>query len=156
MLFKAWTTPSKEATFIEEPGCSATPNYAHEFTSAVTLNGTSITVAYNGITFKAIRYASLVENGAGGSATAGTGTGGAGGTGTGGSPGAGGATTSGTASAGGSDTGHAGTGGSELGHPGASSGCQIAMEAAPPPATGLALLAGLLLARRPRRRKLAT
>jgi MYXO-CTERM domain-containing protein len=62
MLFKAWVTPGQEATFIEEPGCSANPNYAHEFTSAVTLNGTSITVQYNGITFKAIRFAGLTAS----------------------------------------------------------------------------------------------
>jgi MYXO-CTERM domain-containing protein len=59
MLFKAWTIAGQEATFIEEPGCSANPNYAHEFTSAVTLNGSSIKVAYNGISFTAIRYAAL-------------------------------------------------------------------------------------------------
>ena len=59
MLFKAWVTPGSKATFIEEPGCSANPNYAHEFTSTVTLNGTSITVAYNGMTFSAIRYTGL-------------------------------------------------------------------------------------------------
>jgi len=59
MLFKAWVTPGSKATFIEEPGCSANPNYAHEFTSTVTLNGTSITVAYNGMTFSAIRYGGL-------------------------------------------------------------------------------------------------
>jgi hypothetical protein len=62
MLFKAWTKPGTEATFIEEPGCSATPDYAHEFTSTVTLSGTSITVQYNGITFTAIRYASLTAS----------------------------------------------------------------------------------------------
>ncbi len=57
MLFKKWTVNGKTATFIEEPGCAANPDYAHEFTSDVTLNGTSITVTYNGITFKrAIRY----------------------------------------------------------------------------------------------------
>ncbi len=56
MLFKAWVTPGSEATFIEEPGCSATPDYAHEFTSSVTINGTQITVAYNGMTFTAIHY----------------------------------------------------------------------------------------------------
>jgi MYXO-CTERM domain-containing protein len=59
MLFKAWTIPGQEATFIEEPGCSANPNYAHEFTSGVTLSGSSIKVAYNGITFMAIHYAGL-------------------------------------------------------------------------------------------------
>ena len=63
MLFKAWTVPGQTATFIEEPGCSANPNYAHEFTSNVTLNGTSITVAYNNITFKAIRYGALTSGG---------------------------------------------------------------------------------------------
>jgi uncharacterized membrane protein YgcG len=59
ILFKAWTKPGQEATFIEEPGCSATPNYAHEFTSAVSISGTSITVAYEGMTFTAIRYGAL-------------------------------------------------------------------------------------------------
>ncbi len=48
MLFKAWVTQGQEATFIEEPGCSVTPNYAHELTSSVSINGTQITVAYNG------------------------------------------------------------------------------------------------------------
>src|SRR5580704_10501596 len=56
MLFKAWVTPGSEATFIEEPGCSATPDYAHEFTSSVSINGTQITVAYNGMTFTAIHF----------------------------------------------------------------------------------------------------
>ena len=56
MLFKAWVTPGKEATFIEEPGCSANPPHAHEFTSNVTVSGDSIHVAYNGMTFTAIRY----------------------------------------------------------------------------------------------------
>jgi MYXO-CTERM domain-containing protein len=59
MLFKAWTAPGQTATFIEEPGCSSNPNYAHEFTSNVSINGTSITVDYNGITFQAIRYPAL-------------------------------------------------------------------------------------------------
>jgi MYXO-CTERM domain-containing protein len=59
MLFKAWVTPGQTATFIEEPGCSATPNYAHEFTSGVTINGTQITVAYNGMTFTAIHFLEL-------------------------------------------------------------------------------------------------
>ncbi len=57
MLFKAWA--GAQATFIEEPGCSATPDYAHEFTSDVTLNGTQITVAYNGMTFTAIHFDQL-------------------------------------------------------------------------------------------------
>lgn len=59
MLFKAWTVAGKTATFIEEPGCSSSTPYAHEFTSNVTINGSSITVAWNGMTFTAIRYAAL-------------------------------------------------------------------------------------------------
>jgi MYXO-CTERM domain-containing protein len=57
MLFKAWA--GQQATFVEEPGCSATPDYAHEFTSAVTLSGTQITVAYNAMTFTAIHFDQL-------------------------------------------------------------------------------------------------
>jgi MYXO-CTERM domain-containing protein len=72
MLFKEWTVPGQTATFIEEPGCAATPNYAHEFTSDVTLSGTQITVAYNGLTFTAIRYGALGSTtGAGGASGAG-------------------------------------------------------------------------------------
>ncbi len=56
MLFKAWTVPGKTATFLEEPGCSSSTPYAHELTSNVTLNGNSITVAWSGDTFTAIRY----------------------------------------------------------------------------------------------------
>jgi hypothetical protein len=63
MLFKDWITPGTRATFIEEPGCSATPDYAHEFDSDVTISGTSIKVAYNGMTFTAIRYDALVPSG---------------------------------------------------------------------------------------------
>ena len=59
MLFKAWTVAGKTATFIEEPGCSSSTPYAHEFTSNVTLNGSSISVAWNAMTFTAIRYDSI-------------------------------------------------------------------------------------------------
>ena len=59
MLFKAWVTPGQVATFIEEPGCSAATPYAHEFTSGVTISGSSIYVAYNGMTFTAIRYGGI-------------------------------------------------------------------------------------------------
>jgi hypothetical protein len=59
MLFKAWVTQNQVATFIEEPGCSAPTPYAHEFTSNVTLSGTSIYVPYNGMTFTAIRYSGI-------------------------------------------------------------------------------------------------
>jgi hypothetical protein len=56
MLFKAWIVPGQRATFIEEPGCSASTPYAHEVDSDVTISGTSITLHSNGTTFEAIRY----------------------------------------------------------------------------------------------------
>jgi uncharacterized protein (TIGR03382 family) len=59
MLFKAWVTHGSRATFLEEPGCSVSTPYAHEVTSDVTISGTSIQVAYNGMTFTAIRYGAL-------------------------------------------------------------------------------------------------
>jgi len=61
MLFKAWVTPGSRATFIEEPGCSSSTPYAHEFTSDVTTSWQSIHVAWNGMTFTAIRYAALTQ-----------------------------------------------------------------------------------------------
>jgi hypothetical protein len=63
MLFKAWVVQGHEATFIEEPGCSANPPHAHEFTSNVSINGDSIYVPYNGMTFTAIRYAGFSNSG---------------------------------------------------------------------------------------------
>jgi len=59
MLFKEWVTAGEVATFIEEPGCSAATPYAHEFTSSVSISGSSIHVAYNGMTFTAIRYTGI-------------------------------------------------------------------------------------------------
>lgn len=56
ILFKAWVTKGVSATFIEEPGCSVNPDYAHTFTSNVTISGSSVYVAYEGSTFAAIRY----------------------------------------------------------------------------------------------------
>ncbi len=63
MLFKAWVTQGQVATFIEEPGCSAPTPYAHEFTSSVTISGSSIYVAYNGMTFDAIRFSGITAGG---------------------------------------------------------------------------------------------
>jgi MYXO-CTERM domain-containing protein len=144
MLFKAWTVPGQEATFIEEPGCSATPDYAHEFTSAVTLSGTSITVKYNGMTFSAIRYGALTASAASSSSSSSTGSGSASST-----------TATGTGGSGGSSSGGGGAGGAgtDMG-PGANGGCQVSTEGMPS-LTGLGLLAGLLAAggrarRRPR------
>jgi len=62
VLFEKWTTPGSEAMFMEEPGCDSSTPYAHEFTSAVTLDGSNITIAYEGDTFTAIRYGALTEN----------------------------------------------------------------------------------------------
>ena len=56
MLFKSWVTAGSLATFIEEPGCSSSTPYAHEFTSPVSINGSSIHVAWNNMTFTSIRY----------------------------------------------------------------------------------------------------
>jgi hypothetical protein len=56
MLFKAWTIAGKQATFLEEPGCSSSQPYARQFTSNVTINGTSIYVVDHGESFTAIRY----------------------------------------------------------------------------------------------------
>ena len=63
MLFKEWAGPGV-ATFIEEPGCSSGTPYAHEFTSSVSINGSSIHVSYNGMTFYAIRFDGIQEGGA--------------------------------------------------------------------------------------------
>jgi len=62
VLFEKWTTVGSEAMFMEEPGCSSSTPYAHEFTSAVTLDGSNITIAYEGDTFTAIRYGALTAN----------------------------------------------------------------------------------------------
>jgi hypothetical protein len=59
VLFKQWVTQGSEAVFMEEPGCSSSIPYAHEFTSAVTLNGSSIHIAYEGESFTAIRFNQL-------------------------------------------------------------------------------------------------
>ena len=56
ILFVKWITQNKEAQFYEEPGCSSSTPYAHSFTSNVTINGTSVYVTYEGMTFTAIRY----------------------------------------------------------------------------------------------------
>jgi hypothetical protein len=59
VLFRQWVTPGSEAVFLEEPGCSSSEPYAHEFTSAVTLSGSSIYIAYEGESFTAIRWKGL-------------------------------------------------------------------------------------------------
>jgi len=64
MLFKNWNGPGN-ATFIEEPGCSSATPYAHEFSSNVGINGSSIYVAWNGMTFTAIRFNGQFDDGKG-------------------------------------------------------------------------------------------
>ncbi len=59
VLFKAWVTKGSKATFMEEPGCSISIPYAHEFTSTVSISGSSIYIDYEGESFTAIRYNSL-------------------------------------------------------------------------------------------------
>jgi len=78
VLFVSWQTVGTEANFYEEPGCSSNPPYAHAFTSAVTLSGSNVTIAYEGKTFTAIRFtgatlgdggAASVDSGSGASGT---------------------------------------------------------------------------------------
>jgi hypothetical protein len=59
ILFKQWITPGRSAVFIEEPSCSSNPPFAHEFTSNVSINGSSVYVAWQSATFVAIRSANL-------------------------------------------------------------------------------------------------
>ncbi len=56
ILFKQWVSTGHSAIFMEEPGCSSSEPYAHEFTSNVSINGSEVYVDYEGATFYAIRY----------------------------------------------------------------------------------------------------
>jgi MYXO-CTERM domain-containing protein len=62
VLFEKWITPGSQAVFMEEPGCSSSTPYAHEFTSDVTFNGVNIDIAYEGTTFTAIRFNQMTES----------------------------------------------------------------------------------------------
>jgi len=84
VLFKQWVTPGQEAVFIEEPGCSASQPYAHEFTSSVTCSGSDIDIAYEGETFTAIRYNHIVDDPCGGGSSSGGSSGSSSGSGSGG------------------------------------------------------------------------
>ena len=66
MLFKAWVTPGSRAIFIEEPGCATAITHAHEFTTDVTISGSTVDVAYWGKSFTAIRYDGIGSGGGGG------------------------------------------------------------------------------------------
>jgi len=72
VIFKEWITPGSEAVFIEEPGCSSSTPYAHEFQSAVTCSGSTVNIAYEGTTFTAIRYTHIVDDPCGGSSSGGS------------------------------------------------------------------------------------
>jgi uncharacterized membrane protein YgcG len=66
ILFKQWVSAGHSAVFMEEPGCSSSTPYAHEFTSDVTISGDEVYVAYEGATFYAIRYNGSTSGGGGG------------------------------------------------------------------------------------------
>jgi hypothetical protein len=56
VLFKQWVSAGHSAIFMEEPGCSSSTPYAHEFTSNVSINGDEVYIDYEGATFYAIRF----------------------------------------------------------------------------------------------------
>src|SRR5579872_1065006 len=76
VMFEKWITPGSEALFYEEPGCSSSMPYAHEFQSAVTCSGSNVDIAYEGTTFTAIRYNNIVDDSCGGSSSSGSSSGG--------------------------------------------------------------------------------
>jgi len=76
ILFKQWVSAGHSAVFMEEPGCSSSTPYAHEFTSDVSISGDSVYVDYEGATFYAIRYNGTTSGGgssSGGSSSSGGG-----------------------------------------------------------------------------------
>ena len=70
ILFKHWTSPGHDAVFMEEPGCSSSQPYAHEFTSHVTISGDKVYVDYEGAWFYAIRKNGQKAGGGGGGSNA--------------------------------------------------------------------------------------
>ena len=66
ILFKQWVSAGHSAVFMEEPGCSSSTPYAHEFTSNVSINGDQVYVDYEGATFYAIRFNGTTTSGGGG------------------------------------------------------------------------------------------
>jgi len=66
ILFKGWVHAGREAVFMEEPGCSVSQPYAHEFTSYVSISGDKVYVDYEGEWFYAIRFHGLTGTGGGG------------------------------------------------------------------------------------------
>jgi uncharacterized membrane protein YgcG len=76
ILFKQWVSVGHSAVFMEEPGCSASEPYAHEFTSNVSISGSEVYVDYEGATFYAIRYNGTTAGGGGGGSSSSGGGGG--------------------------------------------------------------------------------
>jgi hypothetical protein len=72
ILFKQWVSAGRSAVFMEEPGCSSSEPYAHEFTSNVSISGSEVYVDYEGATFYAIRYDGASGGGGGGSSGGGS------------------------------------------------------------------------------------
>jgi hypothetical protein len=74
ILFKQWVSAGHSAVFMEEPGCSSSKPYAHEFTSNVSISGDQVYVDYEGATFYAVRFngwqATAGGGGGGGGSTA--------------------------------------------------------------------------------------
>jgi hypothetical protein len=78
IIFKQWVSPGHSAVFMEEPGCSSSQPYAHEFTSNVSISGDRVYVSYEGETFYAIRYNGYSAGGGGGGSSSSSGGGGGG------------------------------------------------------------------------------
>ncbi len=72
ILFKEWVTKGQTAILMEEPGCSASPPYAHEFTSNVTISGNQVTVEAEGYTFYAITFDEVSGSSGGSSSSSST------------------------------------------------------------------------------------
>jgi uncharacterized membrane protein YgcG len=119
VIFEKWVTPGQEALFFEEPGCSSSTPYAHEFDSTVTCSGSTVNITYEGDTFTAIRYDQIVDD----PADAGTGSssGSSGGSGSGSSSGSSGSGSGSSSGSGGSSSGSS-SGGSTGSSSGSSSG----------------------------------
>jgi uncharacterized membrane protein YgcG len=126
VIFEKWVTPGQEALFFEEPGCSSSTPYAHEFDSTVTCSGSTVNIAYEGDTFTSIRYDQIVDDPADagtGSSSGSSGSGSGSSSGAGSSSGSSGAGSSGGSSGAGSNGGSSGaSSGSSSGSSGTSSG----------------------------------
>jgi len=132
VIFEKWVTPGQEALFLEEPGCSSSTPYAHEFDSTVTCSGTTVNIAYEGDTFTAIRYDQILDDpadagegsssGSGSGSSSGSSSGASGSSSGSGSGSSSGSSGSSSGSSGGSSGGSGGAGSSSGGTTGSSTG----------------------------------